>query len=324
VADAKRPAPVVTIVDPTRPGDLVDVLGTPDERPGISAVQAILAAILLVLGVGIPAAVVQTQDRHREQQRAKVALQRSTFALELFGVASNHRVALVFALGGSGRVVGTDVQGGAWRAVGSSLTIDRLSARGAAVSLSTPVNCTGEIVPPTAARAVLELKGQRRTVDLLAGTEVAAIVRNTAQEACGQVAASKALLVQASASRTVGETVELDVRLTNRSVHDVRIAAFTVDGVGVTVDRQLPLLLPKRMEGARFVLDTGPAQMQTVHLVLQIRECLAIGQVLSGNVGQGLVVQVSVSGVGGQAFTSASSSGLQQQITALIRQHCRH
>ena len=264
-------------------------------------VPFIAGGLVLVVSAALGSLSVLHQRDERADLRAREQLEAATFVVEAVGVASSHRVAVVLNVTSAVpfEVVDASVVGDGWQVT-----------HGRAVGLSREVDCVNTTRPPDAAEAVVELHGQRRRVDLLAYPAVFDVVRNTGREACGDLDADKALMGRASVTTRAGAQLSLDLTLSNRSVHAVRVRGFALDGLHVLTSQKLPF-------------PVAPRSTRRVHLVLTPAECLGVGQVGSNSVADGLEVEVRIEGKGGPATVRVGSSHLQELVETLRRERCR-
>jgi hypothetical protein len=272
-----------------------------EESRGLRPVLFIALGLVLIVVTAVSSLfVLHRRDEHADL-RARQQLAAATFVVQAVGVATSHRVAVVVTVSSAVpfTVVDATVAGEGWQ-----VTHDR------AVGLSREVDCFSTARPPDAAEAVVELHGQRRTVDLLTDSSVFDVVRSTGREACGDLDAGKALNGRATVTTKAGAQLSFDLTLSNRSVHAVMVRGFALDGTHVMTSQRLPF-------------PVAPRSTRKVHLVITLAECLGVGQVGSNGAVDGLEVEVRVTGKGGAAAVRVGSTHLQELVEARRRERCR-
>lgn len=246
-------------------------------------------ALLLVAGTG--ALVALRRQDHHEDLEARAALANAAFSVTTVGVASDHRVALVLSLssGTRAKLVDATVTGDGWQAMHNR-----------SVGLVRVVDCTSAPPLPTTAQAVVELHGQRRSVDLLTDPRLADVIRRTSQEACGDVDARRALTLKASGTVRVPGGLQLALVVTNRSAHLVTLKRVVVGHLHLRTSKPLPAVL-------------RPHTTMRMIVVLDARGCGAPAP----------LVGLYVSGQGGAAYLTVASADLPQLAVRIRQERCR-
>jgi hypothetical protein len=271
-------------------GGARDVIAQGARRRHPGPVELIAGGLVLVLLLASGTAWVLHRRGQRQDVAARDALAQASFSVSAVGVATDHRVALVLSLRTTlaVSVVGATVTGAGWRAVHD---------RG--VGLLRAVDCKSPPSLPTSAAAVVQLHGQRRSVDLLTDPGLGDVVARTAREACGDVDARRALSLKASAAVRVPGGLQLALVVSNRSAHPVTLRRVSVGKLHLRTSKRLPAVLPPR------------SVLRTV-VVLDARGCGAPAG----------VVGLSVDGRGGPAYLTVASADLPQLAARVHHERC--
>lgn len=215
-------------------------------------VPFIALALALVLVTAIGSAAILHQPDEQADNLARDQLAAASFDVRAVGVATDHRVAVVLSISSDvqAAVVDATVDGDGWAAV-----------HGKAVSLVRSVDCSAAPPQPRAASAVLELHGQRRTIDLLSDPKVFDVVLSTGREACGDVDATRAVRLKVTPAVRTGKVLTFALTVSNRSAHPVTVRLVNVIGARVQSVRPLvPLVVAARGTGSIRVAVTGPCK----------------------------------------------------------------
>lgn len=266
-----------------------DVLAAkPRRRPGPTAL--ISAALALIVVAASAALVILHRQDQQADDAARRVLESAVIGVSAVGVASDHRIAVVLSVttGTSAKLVDAHVTGDGWQAVHDK-----------GVGLVRVVDCRAAPPMPTGAQAVLELHGQRRSVDLLLDSSVFDVLRHTGREACGDVDAARALTLKASGTVLVPGGLQLALVVTNRSAHPVMLEAVSVGRLHLRTSKRLPVRLAPR------------TTLRTV-VVVDARGCGASAG----------VVGLAIDGQGGPAFLTVASADLPQLAAHIRRARC--
>ena len=266
--------------------DVIAAVPARRHRPVI----AIAATLVLVLVAGATALVVLHRHDQHEDLVARTTLANAVFGITAVGVATDHRIALVLTVRSTtgAKLVGAQVTGLGWEAVHHR-----------SVGLVRAVDCTGAPPLPTSADAIVELHGQRRSVDLLSDPGLLDVVLRTGREACGDVDASRALALKASGTVRVPGGLQLALVVTNRSAHLVTLKRVTVGLLHLRTSKPVPAVL-------------RPHATLRMIVVLDARGC---GRPAS-------LVAVAVDGRGGPAHLKVASADLPQLAARIHQERC--
>lgn len=246
MAEARRPPPVVTIVDPRRPRPLPDAVVAPepsrvhlplrrDER-----LLAALALLLLLVG-GSRASALRTDARLHSRLASLRAAAVPTGGGPVLGTTSFMVLELVIA-GARDEALplrGFRVDGG-WRVTAAE---PRAFGVGQRLFLRHSIDCRRPMVPPHQLSFDVAIGSAQRTLLVPLRGPVDRRVTDLA-EVCGQLGPAGALLVAASSGPE-----PVAVELVNRGLDDLVVEQLRVDGFSLRASRALPLLLPGRAPG---------------------------------------------------------------------------
>lgn len=269
-----------------------DVIAVRARRRGRGPISFLAGALVLVLLASAGAAYALRRRDSQVDAQARRRLAAATFTVSTYGVATDHRVALVLSLQSSvrARVIGAEVTGDGWRAVHDT-----------GVGLVREVDCTGTPPMPLAAAATVELQGQKRSVDLLTDPTLFDVVVRTGREACGDVDARRALSLKASGTIRVPGGLQLALAIANKSAFPVTLRGVSVGRLHLVTNKRLPLVLAPR---------------STLRVIARIdaRGCGAAAS----------VVGLSIEGRGGPAFLTVASADLPQLAQQIrMQRRCR-
>jgi hypothetical protein len=244
VAEAPRPPPVVTIVDPRHPAALQDPEVAEPTRlrlPLRRDERLLLVLVLLLLLVGVTQAVALRAD---QRLRARLDSLRATAVPTGGGPVLGSRSFMVLEVVIAGArdealpLRGFRVDGG-WRVTAAE---PRAFGIGQRLFLQHSLDCRSPVVPPR------RLSSAHRTLVVPVRGPVDERVTDLA-EVCGRIGPAAALLVVGSSGP---DPVALE--LVNRGLDDLAVEALRVEGFALRPDRPLPLPLPGRAPGVlRFL-----------------------------------------------------------------------
>lgn len=238
----QRPAPVVTISDPTRPGEPVDVMvsGTEKEpwKPTRRHWTAVAVLALLAVAAVVPDKVVSARAADRRAELAAVEAVRISVGS---GAPADTADSLRMTVSNDGPAPVTllEVQVDGYQPVRLSKQIKSVS--GEAVDLKDTAACTERLLTPgseTRARVRVRTAGGSDVVRRVAVPgDVWLPLNALAQKRCGYLQAAEALVVSGSGSAK-GKAFELRVTARNRGKLPLQIGYVDV-GPGLVVDQVL-------------------------------------------------------------------------------------
>ena len=310
----ERPAPPVTVRDPARVRDRGEVLETRDRLSG-SRNRWLAAGLALVLLLGLLA--VRSSGARRDQRGLAgsatllVVGATSTRASPRSGRYERAAARLELRNPGPGSVELASAAVDGWTV---SVEAGALQPGGqTTLRLSTSLDCQA-LPRPAAVTVRLRVPGGGRVTRRL--PVVAADLLPDAQEACGQLPPAAALDVGHSSAVVVGDALELDLDVLDRTTTPLRLLSVSGDGARVEVRPGLPLLLPGRVPGR---VPTTRA----LHLRVSVAACRdAVGSFF----GPGLtrVHLEAASGATGLSELDVSpSADFRDLLAALVQRACR-
>lgn len=257
-----QPAPVVTIVDPARPGP--PPRDEPSYRRSSRAERLLGVAIAAVLVAGL-----NSTGAVREQAR----LGRLSVTAVLGGAVnegSGLSARLRLVVDGAAQVIAVRADNG-WRTVGAPVFSAGDDSRSSQL-LARDVDCTGTVQAPSTVTVTAQApSGARRTV--VAQVREAEGVERAARTLCGDVDAAGALLVAGTGLLRTESGTRLELRLLNLSTAPLTVVSVGYPGVGMLPAGPLPLVLPGRAAGR---LDLRDLQPQLLLLTSRIEDCDAM------------------------------------------------
>lgn len=307
MAQPSRPAPVLTIVDPARPGPLHE---TEPRRPParLRRGEQLLVVALVLLLVAATTTSRQLRAEHRfARQLRELGLQASLSVAGLTARGLPLLVVQVEVLGDPRADVALDAVGadGGWQLNGST---QRLAHGGSeTLTFTHAVTCAHPTAPPRTVRVTARLAdGRHRVLVLPVGQELVTLDQAAV---CGDLDATRALELSSSTVVREGTRTALVVRFTNRGLDDLRVLAVRFPGFALMPRTALPVVLPGRAPG---VLRRTPEHVVPVELVARLTSCALAGQALRERVRRGEpdLLEVLVDGRGGKGSAVVDVQGV--------------
>ncbi len=332
MAQEPRPAPVLTIVDPSCPGTLVDVVEGHEPREPFrpSLVQLIAGALALLLTVSLGAVADQRGELAQVDRRLIGALSMVGFHNGLAGAIEaptslDYLFVLVAPEPSLLDVRSVSVMGAGWRAR-TGVTHPVFPPGRDVLALSHDVDCGRPILARPEAVVTVAAGRHRRAVTLDLDPQFLSAVRQSQRAACGDVDAGEALQVVAGSARRSGDRLLVDLGLTNTSIYPVQVTGLSIEGLSVVASPAAPLVLAGREAGpvvSSGVRRLGELPGRPIRLEMILLECLGVGQVHAGAArGEAATVLVRVDGRGGAGTREVAVDGLTQLRAELTQQRC--
>ncbi|MCU1593850.1 MAG: hypothetical protein JWO12_1242 [Frankiales bacterium] len=272
-------APPITITDPNRPGELVDVLGSGNERdswrPG-RRTWSLVGVVVLVAAIVVPIDLVRQHDAD-ERARDKAVLAQVRFGVTTDGIqyppSGDMPAGTVFEGVRNDSAVPLTVT--SFHVLAPGYAAQRLNTELGPYQLVTlPIRDTATCspavltVPQTVRVTVRTARHQTVVRDLPLYLDGGAELAQAAQERCRYLKPQGALITSITSTTQHGRVLDVSVNLANAGLLPLRVTAVTSSGIfQLTSTAPFPLDLPSepRTDHARTGVE--------VHLRMTLEDC---------------------------------------------------
>lgn len=251
---SEPPAPQVTVTDPNRPGELVDVMASGNDRdpwkPG-RRTWSVVGVLVLLAAVVVPVSLVRQHDAD-EHAKNKALLAQVTFAVTTNGIQPPADVPEGTVFEGVRNDSAVPLTVTAFHVLAPGYEEQELHAElGPYQLLTLPIRDTATCspavltVPQTVRVTVMTSRKQAVVRDLPLYLDGGAELAQAAQHRCRYLTPGDALTTSVVRSQQHGLVLDLDVNLANAGLLPLRVDDLTSSGIfQLTSTGRFPLDLP--------------------------------------------------------------------------------